>query len=95
MSEPIDLQPYTGKWQGTSRLHDPITERPEDSASSVILQSANPAAETDDVPVLQMDYTWAYQGAPQQGNASALRPGGKTTGAVDGYVAYRRRTHAV
>ena len=77
MSKSIDLQPYTGTWQGTNRLHDPITERPEDSASSVILQSANPAAETDDVPVLQMDYTWAYQGAPQNGTLLLYGPAAK------------------
>lgn len=58
----------TGNWQGTSRLHDPITELPEDSASSLMIQNADASAEAEgDAPATLIGYTWAYQGAPQQG----------------------------
>ncbi len=68
MSESIDFQSYSGNWQGTSRLHDPITEQPEDSSSSLILQNAQSAADAEgDAPAALIGYTWAYQGAPQQG----------------------------
>jgi hypothetical protein len=55
------LATCAGAWRGTSRLHDPHTNSPEDSASNLTV-----------TPILRglflrVDYTWAYQGAPQEG----------------------------
>ena len=51
-----------GRWQGSNRLHDPHTGKPEDSASTAVL-----------TPLLggrfiRLDYDWSYQGAPQEGS---------------------------
>jgi hypothetical protein len=51
-----------GTWQGTSTLHDPNTKAPEDSSSRVTI-----------TPVLlgrfvRLDYSWRYQGTPQEGS---------------------------
>lgn len=51
-----------GRWRGTNTLQDPFSGRPEASPS---------AAEV--TPILggrfaRIDYTWAYQGAPQEGS---------------------------
>jgi hypothetical protein len=51
-----------GRWRGTNRLHDPNTNRPEDSPSTLVV-----------TPILRgwfvrLDYSWAYQGAPQEGS---------------------------
>jgi hypothetical protein len=57
-----NLSEYSGKWQGTNRLQDPHTNQPEDSSSSMTLS-----------PILagrfiRIDYTWGYQGKPQEGS---------------------------
>ena len=51
-----------GRWRGTNRLHDPNTSAPEDSPSTAAV-----------IPLLggrfvRIDYTWAYQGVPQEGS---------------------------
>jgi hypothetical protein len=51
-----------GTWHGRSRLHDPTTGRPEDSASTA---TVSPAAGGNFV---RLDYTWAHQGTPQDGS---------------------------
>ena len=56
------LAACAGEWRGTNRLHDPRTGRPEDSPSTARV-----------TPVLhgwfvRFDYTWGYQGTPQEGS---------------------------
>ncbi len=56
------LAACAGTWRGTNRLHDPNTNKPEDSSSTVIV-----------TPMLagrfvRLDYTWAYQGRAQEGS---------------------------
>lgn len=51
-----------GSWRGTNRLQDPHTNLPEDSSSMATV-----------APVLagrfvRIDYTWSYQGKPQEGS---------------------------
>jgi len=51
-----------GSWRGTNTLQDPNTGLPEESPSTVTV-----------MPVLggrfvRLDYTWAYQGKPQEGS---------------------------
>jgi hypothetical protein len=62
MSVLADLAACSGTWQGTNTLHDPNTHAPEKSPSRVII-----------TPLLggkfvRLDYTWAWQGAPQEGS---------------------------
>lgn len=61
MSALEKMKTSMGIWQGSSRLHDPHTGAPEDSLSTLSLTP------TEGEAVLRLDYTWAYQGAPQQG----------------------------
>jgi len=56
------LEPLVGRWCGTSTLQDPHTGKPDGSPSVLT-----------GTPVLggrfvRLDYTWAYQGAPQEGS---------------------------
>ena len=51
-----------GRWQGSNRLHDPHTGRPEDSASTAVLASLLGGT------FLRLDYTWSYQGTAQEGS---------------------------
>ncbi len=51
-----------GEWRGSNRLHDPNTGAPEDTHSTLAVH-----------PVLggrfvRLDYTWSYQGKPQEGS---------------------------
>lgn len=62
MSNINKLKSCAGNWKGTSRLHDPHTNKPEDTPSNLTL-----------TPILngrfiRIDYTWSYQGAPQEGS---------------------------
>lgn len=55
------LAARAGHWQGINQLQDPHTNAPEDSPSSLAV-----------TPILKgkfirMDYTWAYQGNPEEG----------------------------
>src|SRR3954464_6770133 len=60
---PIDaLTAAAGQWLGTNTLQDPNTGKPEESPSTVTV-----------TPVLggrfvRLDYTWGYQGNPQEGS---------------------------
>src|SRR5262245_5837127 len=61
MSRLDGLARCAGTWRGTNRLQDPHTGKPEESASVVTI-----------APILggrfiRFDYTWSYQGAPQEG----------------------------
>lgn len=71
-----------GTWRGSSTLQDPHTGQPDESASAATV-----------TPVLggrfvRVDYTWSYQGAPQEGSlligfdrqAAALTRTGSTPG---------------
>lgn len=51
-----------GEWRGSNRLHDPNTGGPDDTPSTLTVR-----------PVLggrfvRLDYTWSYQGKPQEGS---------------------------
>lgn len=56
------LAAYAGNWAGTNTLQDPNTGNPDESSSTATL-----------IPVLggrfvRLDYTWSYQGSPQEGS---------------------------
>jgi hypothetical protein len=56
------LTAVAGQWSGTNTLQDPNTGKPEDSPSTVTV-----------TPILngrlvRLDYTWGYQGKPQEGS---------------------------
>lgn len=51
-----------GEWQGTNTLHDPTTGQPESSDSRL---SVTPLLGNKFV---RMDYTWVWQGKPQEGS---------------------------
>jgi hypothetical protein len=56
------LTAVAGNWRGTNTLQDPSTGKPEESPSTVTV-----------TPVLggrfvRVDYTWGYQGKPQEGS---------------------------
>jgi Protein of unknown function (DUF1579) len=61
----MSLAPWiaaAGSWQGPSTLQDPMNNIAEESASALTV-----------TPVLggrfvRLDYTWSYQGAPQEGS---------------------------
>lgn len=53
---------YAGSWRGNNRLQDPHTNAPDDSPATATI-----------TPILgsrfiRLDYTWAYQGSPQEGS---------------------------
>jgi len=52
----------SGRWQGSNRLHDPHTGKPEDTASTAVLSSLLGGR------FLRLDYTWSYQGTAQEGS---------------------------
>ena len=51
-----------GRWRGSNRLHDPHTGKPEDSPATAEL------APLLNGRFVRLDYTWSYQGAPQEGS---------------------------
>jgi predicted enzyme related to lactoylglutathione lyase len=55
------LAACAGRWRGTNRLHDPHTKAPEDSPSTLSITRVVGGK------FLRIDYTWAYQSAPQEG----------------------------
>ena len=62
MNDLASLIACAGSWQGTNTLQDPHAGRPEESASTATV-----------TPVLggrfvRLDYTWGYQGKPQEGS---------------------------
>jgi len=59
---PLDrLKSCAGSWQGKNRLHDPHTNAPDDSPSSL---QVSPLLSGKFV---RLQYTWQYQGTPQEG----------------------------
>ena len=55
------LAACAGTWQGTNRLHDPHTQQPEDTPSTLVVK-----------PILDgrfvlLEYTWSWQEQPQSG----------------------------
>jgi Protein of unknown function (DUF1579) len=56
------LKAQAGSWQGTSQLTTSPSVAAEDSASRLIL------TEILNGTFIRMDYTWAYQGNPQEGS---------------------------
>jgi Protein of unknown function (DUF1579) len=55
------LTARSGNWQGTSQLQDPHTNAPEDSHSTLTITSILKGR------FIRIDYTWAYQGIPEEG----------------------------
>ena len=51
-----------GRWRGTNRLQDPNTNAPEQSSSTATITRLLGGK------FIRLDYTWAYQGAPQEGS---------------------------
>jgi hypothetical protein len=51
-----------GSWKGTNILHDPNTQKPEESSGTA---RVTPILEQRFV---RLDYTWSYQGKPQEGS---------------------------
>src|SRR5687768_11260791 len=50
-----------GRWQGTNRLHDPSTQQPEDTPSTLVVTPML------DGRFVLLEYTWQWQGQPQSG----------------------------
>lgn len=62
MAVPEKLAACGGSWSGTNRLQDPNANAPEDSPSTLVL---TPILKNR---FLRLDYTWGYQGDPQEGS---------------------------
>ena len=56
------LAACAGRWQGSNRLHDPHTGKPEDSASAAALTTLLGGR------FVRLDYDWSYQDARQEGS---------------------------
>ena len=56
------LAACAGRWEGSNRLHDPHTGKPEESASTalaIVLLGGR---------FIRLDYDWSYRGAGQEGS---------------------------
>ena len=76
------LAACAGRWEGSSRLHDPHTGKPEDSASTAVL------APLLGGQFIRVDYTWSYQGAAQEGSlliGYRFEPGKATVHWIDSW----------
>ena len=56
------LAARAGRWQGSSRLHDPHTGKPDDSASTAVVTTLLGGR------FIRLDYDWSYQGVAQEGS---------------------------
>jgi len=56
------LTDCVGKWRGKSTLQDPNTNKPEESQSTAVVSSILGGR------FIRLDYTWGYQGKPQEGS---------------------------
>ena len=56
------LAACAGRWQGSSRLHDPHTGKPDDSASTALLTALLGGR------FVRLDYDWSYRDARQEGS---------------------------
>lgn len=56
------LKAFAGNYKGTNRLHDPHTNRPDDTPSNLNMTSILNGR------FIRIDYTWSYQNAPQEGS---------------------------
>ena len=56
------LAACAGRWQGSNRLHDPHTGKPDDSASTAVLTTLLGGK------FIRLDYDWSYRGAAQEGS---------------------------
>lgn len=61
MSALEGLRTCAGTWRGTNRLQDPNTNSPAESPSTAMVTALLAGA------FVRIDYTWAYQGRPQEG----------------------------
>lgn len=62
MSVNDDFAKYAGNWKGTNNLYLswlPEPEKPSDGAMTVMMKANG--------QFVQFDYTWAYEGEPQEG----------------------------
>jgi len=57
----LGLVKLAGRWRGTNRLHDPHTDAPEETPSTLILRPM-PGEQ-----VVRIDQEWSYQGTSQEG----------------------------
>jgi Protein of unknown function (DUF1579) len=62
MSDLTKLKAITGIWEGTNRLYDPHTNAPDETSSKLNLASILNGR------FVRADYTWSYQGKPQEGS---------------------------
>lgn len=51
-----------GRLTGENRLHDPHSNRPEDTPSTAVISAVLGGR------FVRIDYTWSYRGAPQEGS---------------------------
>ena len=56
------LAACAGRWEGSNRLHDPHTGKPDDSASMALLAALLGGR------FIRLDYDWSYRGAGQEGS---------------------------
>ena len=62
MAVPERLIACKGRWNGVNTLHDPHTKAPDESASTAIVTPLLKGT------FLRLDYTWEYDGEPQDGS---------------------------
>ena len=62
MSPLNQLASSAGSWHGHNKLQDPITNNPADSPATATLTALLGGR------FMRLDYTWAYQGTPQEGS---------------------------
>ena len=62
MKDLSKLKSISGNYKGTNLLHDPHTNKPDDTPSNLNLTAILNGR------FVRMDYTWSYQNAPQEGS---------------------------
>jgi hypothetical protein len=62
MGDLSKLKSAVGNYRGTNRLHDPHTNKPDDTPSNLNLTAILNGR------FVRADYTWSYQNAPHEGS---------------------------
>jgi hypothetical protein len=62
MGDLSKLKSAAGNYKGTNRLHDPHTNKPDDTPSNLNLTAILNGR------FVRIDYSWSYQNAPQEGS---------------------------
>ena len=78
MAIPTGLMSCAGRWSGTNHLQDPMNNVRESSPATAVIASAIGGR------FLRMEYTWSYQGKPQEGT---MLIGTESNGPVTAYWA--------